>query len=132
MKATLLTSLTFCFISIAFGQNVQLSSDKQDTMKFFCQQWVLTSMSAQGKRANVPASEAMYVTYIADGSYTDSSARFGVSHGTWTYESKTHLLYMDGKSDKVKAKIVKLTPGELAVEIEYPTVTMTALYKRAN
>ena len=132
MKPTLLISLTFFLISTAFAQNMQLSSIKQDTIKLFCQQWVLTTMSAQGKSANVPASEAMYVTYKADGNYTDSSARFGVSRGTWTYESKTQLLYMDGKGNKTKTKIVKITPSELIMEMEYPTVTMTTTYKRVD
>ena len=132
MKATLLISLTFCLNSIAFAQNKQSSFAKQDTTKLFCKQWILTTMSAQGKSTNVPASEAIYVTYKADGSYIDSSARFRVSHGTWTYESKTQLLYMDGKGDKTKTKIVKVTPVELIMEIEYPTVTMTTTYKRVD
>jgi hypothetical protein len=101
-------------------------------MKLFCQQWVLTTMSARGKSANVPTSEAMYINYKADKSYTDSSERFGVSHGTWTYENKTQLLYMDGKDDKTKTKIIKITTSELIMETEYPTVTMTATYKRVD
>jgi hypothetical protein len=89
-------------------------------------------MSAQGKGSDVPASEAIYVTYKTDGSYTDCSARFGISHGTWRYESKTQVLYMDGRNDKVKTKVVKLAPGELVMEIEYPAVTMTSTYKRVD
>lgn len=89
-------------------------------------------MSAQGKSANVPASEAMYVTYNADGSYTDSSARFSVSHGTWTYDSEKQFLYTIEKGGKTKTKVVKVSPNELIMEMEYPTVTMTATYKRAD
>src|SRR5690349_8827332 len=110
MKATLLIFLHFCIFTTAIAQTKQFSSEKQDTLRLFCQQWVLTTMSAQGKSVNVPAAEAMYVTYKADGSYIDSSARFGVSQGTWTYESKTQLLYLDGKSDKTKTRVVKLNP----------------------
>jgi hypothetical protein len=101
-------------------------------VKLLCQKWVLTTMSAQGKIANVPASKAMYVTYKPDGNFTDSSARFSVSHGTWTYDSETQILYTTEKVGKAKAKVVKLTPTELTVEMEYPTVTMAATYKRAD
>jgi hypothetical protein len=132
MKETLLISLTFCLLSTAFAQNKQVFYKKQDTINLFCQHWVLTTMSAQGKSGNVPSSEAMYVTYKADGSYTDSSARFGVSHGTWTYESKTQLLYVDGNRAKVKTKIAKLASDELVMEIEYPTLTVISTYKRVD
>lgn len=89
-------------------------------------------MAAQGKSASVPAAKAMYVTYKTDGSYTDSSARFGVSQGTWMYESETKLLYLDGKSDKTKTRVVKLTSSELVMETAYPAVTMTTTYRRID
>jgi hypothetical protein len=132
MKALLLTSLTFLFLTSVFAQNKQASPESPETMKFLCGKWVLTTMSAQGKISNVPASEAMYVTYRTDGSYTDSSARFSVSHGTWTYDSKTDFLYTIEKGGKTKTKVVKATSSELIMELEYPTVTMTASYKRVD
>ena len=132
MKAILLTSLTFCLLSTAIAQNKKLLSEKQDMMKLLCQKWLLTTMSAQGNSANVPASEAIYVTYSPDGSYTDSSARFSVSHGTWMYDSSSKLLYTNDKGGKTKTKIVKITPNELIMEMEYPTVTMTITYKRVD
>ncbi|HEX8316209.1 MAG TPA: lipocalin family protein [Flavisolibacter sp.] len=132
MKAILLTILIFCLITRAFAQNKQSPSERREMVKLLCQKWVLTTMSAQGKIANVPASKAMYVTYKPDGNFTDSSARFSVSHGTWTYDSETQILYTTEKVGKAKAKVVKLTPTELTVEMEYPTVTMAATYKRAD
>lgn len=132
MKAIILTSLTFCLLTTAFAQNNQLSPEKEEILKLFCQKWVLTTMAAQGKSANVPASEAMYLTYNVDGSYTDSSARFSVSHGTWTYDSKTQFLYTTEKGGKNKTKVLKVTSSELILEMDYPTVKMTATYKRAD
>ncbi len=128
MKATLLIGFTLCLISSTIAQDVRPPVKQKDTLMALCQQWVLTNMSASGKTVKVPTSEAMFITYQPDGRYTDSSAMFGVSQGTWTYNSKTQTLHFDGKSDKMTMKIVSLTPTELAMEMEYPTITMTAIY----
>lgn len=132
MKVFLLTLLSFFLMTATFSQNKDLSSGRQDTMKLLCQRWVLTTMSAQGKSANVPASEAMYVTYYTDGKFMDSSARFNVSYGLWSYDNLNGCLYMTDKGDKNKTKVIKITPNELVLEMEYPTVTMTTTYKRAD
>jgi len=132
MKRYVVMCFTLCLFAGAFAQGEGKPPTYTDTLELLCQRWVSVTMSVGEKGAEIREDQAIYHTFKPDGSYTDSSALFGVSRGTWVYEQKTRRLYFEGKVDDVKSTIVKLTADELVIEIAYPAATMTLVYKRLD
>lgn len=132
MKTLLLIIFIFCLTNTAIAQSNKLSDEERAKMKPFCQKWMLTILSIQGKSANIPAGEANYLTYNEDGSYTDSSRKFKVSHGTWTYDGKTQFVYTNETGGKGKAKVIKVTKDELILEMIAGNMAMIASYKKVE
>lgn len=115
-----------------FSQSKKVVSDKQRELKVFCGKWILTTMSQQDRSVTVPVSEADYIFYREDGTFTDSSSRFKVVHGTWTYDSKTQCLYTNDVGGKSKLKVVGVTQDSLILKLDVPGVAITTIYRKVE
>ena len=121
----------FCLSGNAFTQS-KLLSRRRTEMKDFCGKWRLTIISQRDTSITVPVSEANYLIYKDDGSYTDSLGRSKVFHGSWTYDSKTQFLHTKEVGGKTKVKVIRVTTDELILKLEEQGVAVTAIYRKVE
>lgn len=130
MKLLLSTILMLSILKMGFSQSKKVVTDEQNELKVFCGKWILTTMSRQDRSVTVPVSEANYIFYKEDGTYTDSSSRFKVTHGTWAYDSKTQFLYVNEVGGKSKFKVVSVTQDSLILKFDVPGIVITTIYRK--
>jgi hypothetical protein len=132
MKAILLIVFIFFLPGIAFTQSKKLLNEESIEMKHIYGKWRLTIISQRDTSITVPVNEANYLVYKGDGSYSDSSSRFKVTHGTWTYDSKTQFLYTNEVGGKSKVNVVRVTKDELILKLEVQGMAVTTIYKKVE
>jgi len=126
----LLIICTNCLPSQVFGQTERPANEEQQIRSLLCQKWRLIVMDSDGRIINIPAGEASYLNFKNDGTYTDSTARFKVSNGLWTFNQSDKVLETIDKGGKSKIKIVTINSNELKTEIKYTNAIMFLTYKK--
>ena len=119
-------------LNIVFSQSPKVGNDEQRESKVFCGKWILTTISQQDRSVTVPSSEADYLFYKENGTYIDSSSRFKIAHGTWTYDSKAQFLYTNEVGGKSKFKVVSVSQDSLILKFEVQGIEIITIYRKVK